>query len=175
MRRSIVDQVKAGDGIAFYLTGWAAFAEEARSLAQRKGLPEGAAEAAKRVLDYDRSCRAVESFFKGAEQHRERWDALQEETERRAQQNPDVSIVDLPDYAPLSDTERGLRETGKAILENDQTYGPLLDRIPEGRERIGSSLNRLERHGLLDEFVDTMGRLGDTERERGGTEHLIPR
>ena len=163
-RRTILEEAQAQSCIWFHVEGWAAFAQEAGLLAQRKGLPEGAAEAAKRVLDYDSSCKAVESFFKGAEQHRERWDTLQKETGRRAQQNPDDSIVDLPDYSPLSESERGLRETGKAILENEQTYGPLLRRIPEGRERIGSSLNRLERHGLLDEFVDTMGRLGETER-----------
>ena len=164
MRRSIVDQVKAGDGIAFYLTGWAAFAEEARSLAQRKGLPEGAAEAAKRVLDYDRSCRAVESFFKGAEQHRERWDALQEETERRAQQNPDVSIVDLPDYLPSLTPSGDFARPARRSSKTTRLTVPFCAGFRRAGRGSAPRWNRLERHGLLDEFVDTMGRLGETER-----------
>ncbi len=176
MRRAIWEQAKAGNGIAFYLASWEAFVEEARDLAQREGLPRAAAQAAERVLDYDRECRkgraAVEGFFEHATEHRKRWDALREETRRRAGQDPDVSIADLAGYRPLSKFAREVRRTGERIRRSPKTYGPHLDRVRDGGERLASALELLERHRPLDRFVEVMGRLEATARGAVGREVL---
>ena len=163
MRLTIWEQEKTGKVIRFYIAGWETLVEEARALLKRKALPDAAKEAAKRILDYDRGCRkardAVEGFRESAEKHRERWEALQEERGRRALQEPEVSTVDLPDYGPLSDSDRGLRRSGRAILDDRERYGPHLDRIPGGEKGIVAALEPLERHELLDRFVEEMERL----------------
>ena len=173
-RRTILETARAGTRIAFYVEGWAAFVDEARALARRKGLPDAAREAAKRVLDHDRACRnartAIEKFLNGGQGHGERWNALRDEAARRAQREPDTSIVDLPGYRPLSDSERRLRKTGQAILNDRENYGPHLDRIAESKGNIAAALERLERHDLLDRYVEAMNRIEETTqgaRDRG--------
>ena len=170
LRGTILEESRTRSRDAYDLGGWGAFVAEARALAERPGLPEGAARAAERVLEYDRRCRTVEGFFESAREHGERWDALQEETKRRARRDPEFSIVDLPEYGPLSEFARGVRETGTAIRGDEETYRHRLDHAPDGRERFASALRRLERHVPLDRFVAVMDRLADTKRsarERG--------
>ena len=106
----------------------------------------------------------VDRFLEGAGEHRQRWDALQQETARRTRRDPDFSIVDLPGYRPLSDFPGKLRGTGRRILRNEDTYGPHLDRIPDARETLASALERLRRHRLLDRFVSVTGRIEETRR-----------
>ena len=164
MIQSIVEEASARNTIPFQVEGWDAFVDEARALADRPGLPKAAAEGAERAQEYDRRCRAVETFFAGAREHRERWDALREETERRVRQDPAFSIADLPGYRPLAGLARDLRETGQAIRDDEQIYRAHLDRIPDGRRTLESALERLKSHDLLDRFVDAMDRIGETKR-----------
>ena len=176
MRLSIVEEARARNTIPYYVEGWEAFADRARALAKRPGLPEAAAEAANGVLEYDGDRReersTVEGFFEGAEEHRRWWDARQEEQARRARRNPDVPITDLPGYRPLSGFPGKLRRTGKKILGNEKVYGPHLDRIPDSRETLASALERLKKHRLLDRFVSAMGRIEETKR--GALDRGIP-
>ena len=170
MRQSIMADARSRNTIPFHVESWDAFVDEARALGTRPGLPEAAAEGVERVLEYDRTCRVVEGFFAGARDHRERWDALQEETARRVQEDPAFSIVDLPDYRPLSSFARDLRETGQAIRDDEAAYRPHLDRTPDGRRTFASAMERLGRHHLPDRFVDVMDRIEETKRgarERG--------
>ena len=109
MRRDIVERAREERTAAFDLPEWDEFAGKARKLAARPGLPEAAARAAKAVLDYDSRYR----FLPGAEAHGERWDALRAEAARRGD---NVSIIDLPDYAPMTEAERALHATGEAML-----------------------------------------------------------
>ena len=160
LRGTILEESRTRSRDPYDLGGWGAFAAEARALAERPGLPEGAARAAERVLEYDRRWRTVEGFFESAREHGERWDALQEETKRRARRDPEFSIVDLPEYGPLSEFARGVRETGTAIRDDEETY----------RHRLDRALERLEGHVPLDRFAAVMDWLADTKRsarERG--------
>ena len=168
MRGEILAEAGTRKCDPFRLDGWEAFVAEAQALAERSGLPEGAERAAERVLEYDRAWRTVESFFEGAREHGKRWDALQDETKRRGRRDPEFSIVDLPEYGPLSEFARGVRETGTAIRDDEESYRHQLDRAPEGRNGFASALERLEAHVPLDRFVAVMDRLAETKRSAQG-------
>ena len=157
MRGTIADLAKAKNMAAFDLPEWAGFVEMARVLAERPGVPDAAARAAERVLEYDRRCRTVESFLACGEAHAARWDAMWAEAGR----GQSVSIIDLPGYAPLTEDEDALRETGKTMLAEDAGWGPALDRVPDGAARAAAALDRLERHSLLDRWKDAMERLAE--------------
>ena len=111
MRSEIVEHMRAERTAAFDLPEWDAFADRARALKARPGLPEAADRAAEAVLDYDRRCREVDAFFEGAEAHGARWDALRAE----AAHGENVSIVDLPGYAPLTEAELGVVDEGDEV------------------------------------------------------------
>ena len=108
MRSDIGERARAERTAAFDLPEWDAFADKARALKARPGLPEAADRAAEAVLDYDDRYR----FLPGAEAHGARWDALRAEAAR----GENVSIIDLPGYAPLTEAERALRGAGEAML-----------------------------------------------------------
>ena len=146
MRSDIVERARAEGKATFDQPEWDAFADKARALKARPGLPEAADRAAEAVLDYDSRCR----FLAGAEAHGARWDALRAEAAR----GENVSIIDLPGYAPLTEAERALRAVGEAMLADGG--GPHLDRVPDGAERATAALARLESHALLDRCVAAM-------------------
>jgi len=164
-RRRLGDLAKARDIDAFYLRGWDAFAGRAEAFAAREGLPEAAAAFADRILKFDRERRearaAIDGFLAGEREHRQEWRALHREAERRREEeDPNLSMAELPGYAPLSERARNLRETGEAILDagNAERHGPHLGRS-NNRERVAAGLKRLDRHGPLDEFVGVRERL----------------
>ena len=144
MRGEIVDRATAERVAPFDLPQWGAFADSARALHERDGLPEPAARAAGAVLEYDRRCREVDSFLAGAEAHAGRWQAL------RAEAGDGVSVIELPDYAPLTGAELTLRDTGQAMLAEDAGYGPHLNRVADGPARAEAALEGLEDHELHD-------------------------
>ena len=161
IRSDIVERARAERTAPFDLPEWDAFADKARALKARPGLPEAADRAAEAVLDYDSRCR----FLPSAEAHGARWDALRAE----AATGENVSIVDLSGYAPLTEAERTLRETGEAILADGG--GPHLDRIPDGAARAAAALEGLESHALLDRCVAAMNGL---EEAAGGAWASFP-
>ena len=161
MRGGIVERAKAENMAAFDLPEWDAFAGKARALAERAGLPETAARAAGRILEYDHRCREVESFLAGGEAHGARWDALR----AAAGRGENVSIVDLPGYAPLTKDEDALRETGQAMRADAAGWGPPLARVPDGAARAAHAFERLESHSLLDRCVAAMDGLGEAARD----------
>ena len=165
MRSEIVERVRAERTPAFDLPEWDAFADRARALKARPGLPEAADRAAEAVLDYDRRCREVDAFFEGAEAHGARWDALRAE----AAHGENVSIVDLPGYAPLTEAELALHATGERVLAGGG--GPHLDRVPDGAERAADAFEQLESHALLDRYVVAMDGL---EEAAGGAWATLP-
>ena len=150
MRSDIVERVRAERTAPFDLPEWDAFADKARALKARPRLPEAADRAAEAVLDYDSRCR----FLPSAEAHGARWDALRAEAARRGE---NVSIIDLPGYAPLTEAERALRAVGEAMLAGGG--GPHLDRVPDGAKRAATAQERLESHALLDRCVAAMNGL----------------
>ena len=166
-RLAMAEREKAGDVIAFYLPGWEELVEAARALGEREGLPDQAGEMAQRVLDYDRERSAeratVVGFLKDAREHAQHWDTLQKEAKRRARQDSDFLVTDLPGYRSLTDFSVKLLATGRAIHKDEDTYAPHLDRIPDGRETLAAALVRMERHHLLDRFVSVKARIKDTK------------
>ena len=100
-------------------------------------MPDQARGLVERVLGYDRLLSkeraTVDGFLKDAEDHRQRRDPLEEEAKRRARQDPDFLVTDLPGYRSLPDIPKKLLTTGRAIHKDEDTYAPHLDRIPEYR------------------------------------------
>ena len=172
MRLSVVEAARRARALAFHVEGWDAFVDETRSLARRHGLPVAAAAAARAVLDYRRKRlaerAAVDDFLRDARAHRELWDGWRDERTRRAREQPAVSTVDLPDYRPLTEPERGLGETGRTLLEGGRTYGPHLARIPDAARDVRAALERLAKHDLLDHSVEVRTRLRDAEQAAHG-------
>ena len=175
-RQTMAERAKAGTVIAFYLPGWKELVEEARSLGQRKGLPDQARGLVERVLGYDRRLgkerATVVGFFRDAEEHRHHRDALEEEAKRRARQNPDFLVTDLPGYRSLPQIPQKLLTAGRAIRKDEDTYAPHLDQIPDaphldqvpdGKQKLAAALERMERHRLLDRFVSVMDRIEQTK------------
>ena len=175
-RLTMADREKAGSIISFYQQGWKELVEAARSLGQRKGLPDQARGLVERVLGYDRRLgkerATVDGFFKGAEDHRQRRDPLEEEAKRRARQDPDFLVTDLPGYRSLPDIPKKLLTAGRKIHKDEDTYAPHLDQIPDaphldqvldGRQKLAAALERMERHRLLDRFVSVMDRIEETK------------
>ena len=166
-RLRMAEREKTGNVIAFYLPDWKEFVEEVRALARRKGLPDQARALAQRVLDYDRRLgkerATVDGFLEDAEEHRQRRDPLEEEARRRARQEPDFLVTDLPGYRSLPVIPERLLTTGRTIHKDTDTYGPHLDRIRGGWETLAAALERMERHRLLDRFVSVMNRIEETK------------
>ena len=166
MRSDIVERARAERTAAFDLPEWDAFADNARALKARPGLPEAADRAAEVVLDYDDRYREVDAFLEGAEAHGARWDALRAEAAR----GDSISIIDLPGYAPLTEAERALRETGEAILA-DRKGTHLTPRVQDGAALATAALEQLESHALLDRCVAAMNGL---EEAAGGAWASFP-
>ena len=168
-RLTILDQARDEDRTPFYLEGYEAFLARAQAFAEREDLPDAAAELAARILAYDHGCRearaAIEGFLADERQHGKDWRALRDEAARlrREENDPNLSMAELAGYAPLSDRARTLRETGAAILaeDNARRYGPHLDNMEGARTRIERGLERLKRHELPDRFIEVTGRLAD--------------
>ena len=172
IHNSILEEAGARDRDPFDLEGWGAVVDTARALAETPGVPDGAERAAKRVLDHDSACREaradIETFLDGAARHGEFWDALRREAERSADPGGEIPTIDLPAYRPLEASERPLRETGQAILDDEARYEPHLARIPDGRETVAGALDRLDAHALMDRCADALEELARTERDAVG-------
>ena len=166
-RLTMAEREKAGGIISFYQQGWEELVEEARAFGRQQGLPEQARGLVERVLGYDRRLgrerATVVGFFKDAEDHRQRRDPLEEEVKRRARQDPDFLVTDLPGYRSLPDIPKKLLTAGRAIHKDEDTYAPHLDRIPDGKETLAAALERIERYHLLDRFVSVMDRIEETK------------
>ncbi len=151
----------------FYLGEWPGFAAQAAAFAERADLPAAAATLAGRILDYDRDCRearaAIRDLLADVEEHGRQWESLEQRAARRREaEDPDVSMADLPEYGPLSGRAAGLREAGRAILEDGKRYDPHLDRMPRSRRGVEGGMKLLERHGPLDRFARVRDRLAET-------------
>ena len=167
MRLTMAELQKDASTIVFYLQGWEELVEEAGALDQREGLPDQARNMVERVLEYDNRCSAaratVNGFFEDAEEHGQRWDALEEDAKRRDPQDPDFLVTDFPGYRSLPDFPKKLLTTGRAIYKDEDAYAPHLDRITDGRQELAAALERIERHRLLDRFVSVMDRIEETK------------
>ena len=166
-RQTMAERAKAGTVIAFYLPGWEELVQEARAFGRQQGLPDQARGLVERVLKYD-SLRSteraiVDGFFKDAEEHRQHRDALEEEAKRRARQDPEFLVTDLPGYRSLPDIPKKLLTAGRKIHKDEDIYGRHLDRITDGRQKLAAALERMERHHLLDRFVSVMDRIEQTK------------
>ena len=163
----------------FYLRGWATFVAQAKAFSEREELPEAAAALAERIMKYDRDCReargAVDAFLADGRQHGRQWRRLRREAERRRREedDPNLSMAELPGYGPLSETARGLRKTGEAIRDDGKTYAIHLDWVPNTRARIGAGLERLEAHEPLDRFVGVRTRLAKA-RAAAEARNMLP-
>ena len=184
-RQTMADREKAGSIISFYQQGWKELVEAARAFGRQQGLPDQARGLVERVLEYDRRLgkerATVVGFLEDAEDHRQRRDPLEEEAKRRARQDPDFLVTDLPGYRSLPDIPKKLLTAGRKIHKDEDTYGPHLDqtpdapqldqipdaphldRITDGRQKLAAALERMERHRLLDRFVSVMDRIEQTK------------
>ena len=164
MRQEISAEAHRLDCDAFDLERWDGFVDRARELAAWPDVPEAAAEAAARVLDYDARSRTVRDFSSGVAVHAEQRNALEQEAARGRREDPNLSIIDLAGYAPLSAFARELVQIGETVQADMPAYGPHLDRLPGGREGFAIALGRLDWHSPLDRFVDVTGRIGEARK-----------
>ena len=175
-RLTMTDREKAGSIISFYQQGWKELVEEARAFGRQQGLPDQARGLVEWVLEYDRRLgkerATVIGFLKDAEEHRQHRDALEEEAKRRARQDPEFLVTDLPGYRSLPDIPKKLLTAGRKIHKDEDTYAPHLDQIPDaphldqipdGRQKLAAALERMERYRLLDRFVSVMDRIEETK------------
>ena len=163
-RPAIAEEARARGCDAFDLDRWEAFVEKARALAEWPDLPEAAAEAAARVLEYDTRCRTVRDFAAGVGTHGERRNALEEEAALWRSEDPGISIVDLAGYAPLSSFARELAQMGETIRNDEPAHAPRIARLPGGSEGFAAALRRLDWHRPLDRFVDVTGRIAEARK-----------
>ncbi len=170
--KAVVDEAGRRECLPFDMEDWGVLVGQARMLAHGPGVPDGAARAARRVLDEDTRCREtrreIAAFLDGARAHGDFWDGLQDDRTRRARVEPDVATIDLPDYRPLTKPERALRKTGRTLLDDGARYGPHLARVPEDRDTVRRALERLGAHALLDQCVEVSEALVQTGRAAVG-------
>ena len=179
-RQTMADREKAGSIISFYQQGWKELVEEAARLADSRACRTRPGGWWSGCWRYDsrlgKERATVDGFFKDAEEHRQRRDALEEEAKRRARQDPDFLVTDLPGYRSLPDIPKKLLTAGRKIHKDEDTYAPHLkhrtnsipdaphlDQIPDGRQELAAALERMERHRLLDRFVSVMDRIEETK------------
>ena len=169
---AMLEEAAAQNRMPFDLEGWGALVDKARALAETPDIPDGAERAARRVLEDDRSWGAarteIDRFLDAAKPHGEYWDALRRVAEPGAGAGEAVPVIDLPSYRPLRPPERALRDTGRAILDDEARYGLHLDRIADGRETVAGALHRLDAHALADRCAGALEELERTERAAVG-------
>ena len=167
-RVSIYEEAQALGVEPFYREEWAAFAGQARALADREGVPDGARRAAERVLEYDRLRReerdAVATVVEGGERHGAFWQALRAEAAGRAGRDGEVPTAELAGYRPLDASERALLDTAVTIRKNEDRYGRHLDRIRDGRAAVDRAAERLGAHALADRYAGAIESLRKAER-----------
>ena len=158
------------------MVGWHGLVTQATALLLRDGLPDPAAFEARGVLASDmegRACRdAIGRFLADARGHTRRWRILDAEARERSRKGRDTVITDLEGYRPLTAFARELEATGRALLR-DERYGPHLDHDPATRRRISRALEKLERHGPFDRFLEVTGNL-KALRRRARRDGILP-
>ncbi len=166
-----------GEGrIAFGMAGWHHLVAQATALLQREDLPDAAAVEARGVLADDvegRACRdAIGRFLADAREHTRRWRILGAEARERCRKGRDTVITDLEGYRPLAEFARELAATGRALLREER-YGPHLDHDAPTRRRISRALDKLERHGPFDRFLEVTRNLKALHR-RARRDGVLP-
>ncbi len=174
--RRVHARADAEERIAFGTVGWHGLVTQATALLLRDGLPEAAARQARGVLVSDaegRACRdAIGRFLDDARGHTRRWRILDAEARDRSRKGRDTVITDLEGYRPLAAFARELDAAGRALLR-DERYGPHLDHDAPTRRRISRALDKLERHGPFDRFLEVTGNL-KALRRRARRDGVLP-
>ncbi len=175
-RRRVEKQALAAERSAFGMAGWRGLVTQARALLERDGLPEAAAVEAKGVLVSDaegRACRdAIARFLDEAREHTRRWRILDTQARDRTREGRDTVITDLEGYRPLTALARELGATGRDLLR-DERYRPHLDQDPAAARRIARALEKLERHGPFDRFLEVTRDL-EALRRRARRDGVLP-
>ena len=174
--RRVHARARAEERSPFRMVGWHGLVTQATALLQRDGLPDAAAFEARGVLARDaegRACRdAIGRFLADARRHTRRWRILDAEARERSRKGRDTVITDLEGYRPLAAFARELDGAGRALLR-DERYGPHLDHDAPTRRRISRALDKLERHGPFDRFLEVTGNL-KALRRRARRDGVLP-
>ena len=174
--RRVHARADAAERSPFGMVGWHGLVAQATALLLRDGLPNAAAFEARGVLASDtegRACRdAIGRFLADARGHTRRWRILDAEARERSRKGRDTVITDLEGYRPLAAFARELAATGRALL-GDERYGPYLDHDAPTRRHISRALDKLERHGPFDRFLEVNGNL-KALRRRARRDGVLP-
>ncbi len=174
--RRVRARAQGEERIPFGMVGWHGLVTQANALLLRDGLPDAAAVEARGVLASDaegRACRdAIGRFLDDARRHTRRWRILDAEARERSRKGRDTVITDLEGYRPLAAFARELDGAGRALLR-DERYGPHLDHDAATRRRISRALDKLERHGPFDRFLEVTRNL-KALRRRARRDGVLP-
>ena len=148
----------------FDLDGAAALVERISAFTGSKALAaETRARLGEIVGEYRAHAEArdrVRGFLRDVERHWLRYHAIS----RRAR-NLDIDPQEQPSWPIWLDRNERLLGEGRAILDDPATHGPHLDRVEDGRERLGTEVSRLER-------FSSAYRTQSRSRDRGPTRTL---
>ena len=113
-----------------------------QNLARHPHLPAAEQQELTELLDYHRgeatARSAVHDYLAAAERHVKACEPLQSEAERL-----NTNIAEVAGWPEWRHEARRLEEACRAILEDDDTYGPYLDTIAAGRPRVRLTVDQL--------------------------------
>ena len=130
------------------MDGYDALIQRVRALAEHPNLSERARSVVDGLLDYhedETAAREIaESYLAAAERHIETYKVLEGHAVDRG-----LPVDRLDAWPDWHEAAESLAATGKAVLANEDRYGPYLDAMTIGRERARLTVEQL--HNRLDE------------------------
>ena len=124
------------------MDGYDALIPRVRALAARPDLTERARDVLEGLLKYHDNetvaRQTAEDYLASVERHVQTYKALERQAEDRA-----VSITELADWPKWREAAEMLAATGRAILTNEERYGPYLDTMTIGKARGRLSVEQL--------------------------------
>ena len=162
--------------------GYDALIPRVRALAAHPDLTERARDVLEGLVEYHDNetvaRQTAENYLASVERHVETYKALERQAEDRA-----VPITKLADWPKWREAAEMLAATGRAILTNEERYGPYLDAMTIGKARARLSVEQLRNRLRASPFESPTSELQAQEpkpqrqpapkREEEGFAHIL--
>ena len=133
------------------MDGYDALIPRVRALAAHPDLTERAREVLEGLVEYHDNetvaRQTAENYLASVERHVETYKTLERQAEDRG-----VPITELADWPKWREAAEMLAATGRAILTNEERYGPYLDTMTIGKARARLSVEQLRNRLRADPF-----------------------